>query len=114
MRVSENFKESEFKCKCCGEVKVDSLLLEILEDVRKHFGKPVTINSGYRCKIHNKEVGSTELSQHRRGKASDITVKDTDPQLVTDYLISEHPHGLGIGRYESFTHVDTREWRARW
>ena len=53
VQLSENFKSTEFDCHgfgCCRETKVSLQLVDILQSVRNHFGKAVTINSGYRCK----------------------------------------------------------------
>ena len=46
----------------------------ILEPVRKHYGKPITPNSGYRCKDLNAAVGGSPISQHMRGEAVDFEV----------------------------------------
>ena len=41
--VSEHFRKTEFDCNHCGKYgeKISNLLLEVLEDVRAHFGKSV-------------------------------------------------------------------------
>ena len=109
--LSDHFDEREFACACCGEVVVEPGLVDVLEDVRRHFGKPVTVQSGYRCAAHNADVGGATYSQHLYGKAADIVVKDTDPSEVQDYL---REHAGGLGSYTSFTHVDVRGYTARW
>ena len=54
MKLSDNFSRTEFACKCgCGFDTVDSLTLEALESIRKHFNKPVTVTSGCRCLVHS-------------------------------------------------------------
>lgn len=89
-------------------------LLEVLEDVRSHFGDlPVVVNSGYRCPTHNKNVGGAKKSQHLLGTAADIVVKGVRPSDVYRYLDPYHDGGLG--RYGTFTHIDVRgSGRARW
>ena len=100
MKLSDNFSRTEFACKCgCGFDTVDSLTLEALESIRKHFNKPVTVTSGCRCLAHNKAVGGSE------GRAADIQVKGVEPSAVADYATSL---GFSVGRYDSFTHVDSR------
>ena len=37
------------------------------------YGKPITVNSGYRCPKLNDAVGGAKNSQHMRGEAADIT-----------------------------------------
>lgn len=115
MQISKHFKRSEFGCGCsCGYNTVDAELITILEDVRRHFKKPVRINSGCRCGQHNWAVGGSKSSQHLLGRAADITVKDVPPIVVYNYLSKKYPDDYGMGSYEDFTHIDTRSIRARW
>jgi hypothetical protein len=116
--LSPHFREAEFCCNHCGSLEgheVPEELLRVLELCRAHFSSaPITINSGYRCSIHNANVGSNEASQHRRATAADIAVKDVAPAKVYDYLITSYPGAYGIGSYPSFTHIDVRPDKARW
>lgn len=115
MKLSEHFNSNEFACKDgCGANQVETKLIEILEEVRLHFGKPVIIMSGRRCEIHNKRVGGAAKSQHLYGTAADIKVKDVAPKTVADYLESKYPDSYGVGRYKTFTHIDVRGYKARW
>lgn len=72
-----NFKRSEFQCKCgCKcEVEMYTELLDILQAIRNKYKKPVIVNSGIRCKAHNKAVGGVSHSRHLKGKAADIRLK---------------------------------------
>ena len=116
--LSPHFRESEFACNHCGDLGangIDKELLMVLERLRKDLGdNPVTITSGYRCSTHNSNVGSTENSQHRKGTAADIQVKNVAPNTVHAYLVGKYPDKYGIGRYSSFTHIDVRDYKARW
>ena len=109
-----HFKTSEFACKHCGEVKVDSELLAVLELVRNHFGAPVTVTSGYRCKTHNLNVGGAPKSKHVEGIAADIKVKGFDADEVYHFINSQFPNSYGLGLYKSWVHIDTRKTMARW
>lgn len=119
-KLSDNFEAREFSChgdRCCSTVLIDPDLVEILQKIRNHFGKPVYINSGYRCAKHNKAVGGVSGSYHLKGMAADITVKDVAPAEVAKY--AESIGVLGIGLYESnksghFVHVDTRTKKSFW
>ena len=116
-KLSKHFDRSEFQCKCfneCGKDTVDAELITVLEDVREHFNQPVRINSAYRCSVSNKRVNGSENSQHLNGKAADITVDNITPLGVLSYLTSKYPNKYGIGRYQSFTHIDVRSTKARW
>lgn len=118
---SKHFKREEFACKgqkkgiCeCNFDTVDAETLEVLEQIRFHFDKPVTIYSGCRCKEYNKHVGGSKQSQHMKGRAVDIGVKDVSPEKVHEYLIGKYPDKYGIGKYRTFVHIDTRNYKARW
>lgn len=104
--LSKHFSRSEFECSCgCGYDTVDSVLLEGLEAIREHFGAPIRVTSGCRCPAHNFDIGGSQRSQHKRGRAADVQVKDTAPSLVADFA---EDLGLSVGRYSTFTHVDSR------
>ena len=92
---------------------MDIELVEILEKVRKHFGKPVTINSACRCENHNKSVGGGDKSQHKLGRAADIVVKGKTPYQVAEFINQSYPE-CGMGVYDTFTHLDSRRYKARW
>ena len=110
---SRYFKRSEFACKCgCGADTIDYELVRALDDIREHFDRPVVVTSGVRCQSYNKAIGGAAGSQHLRGRAADITVYATSPGLVADFA---EELGLGgVGRYENFTHIDTRHGKSRW
>jgi uncharacterized protein YcbK (DUF882 family) len=115
-RVSPHFTRKEFTCpNCdCNFGAVDVQLLEILEKVRTHFNAPVKITSACRCLKKNRDIGSKDSSQHVKGVAADIKVKGVTPQEVYDYL-DQNIDPPGLGRYDTFTHVDVRIGSyARW
>lgn len=55
------------------EDSLDLLITAVLDPLRKAYGKPITVTSGYRCKELNKAVGGVSNSQHTTGCAADIT-----------------------------------------
>ncbi len=113
--ISKYFRREEFACKCgCEFATVDVELIGVLEDVREFFGSPVILNCGCRCSTHNAEVGGAERSKHLLGIAADIRVKDVEPDKVFSYLNKKYLTTYGIGRYNSFTHIDVRPFKARW
>tara|TARA_R110000823_G_scaffold201784_1_gene332642 strand:+ start:15444 stop:15791 length:348 start_codon:yes stop_codon:yes gene_type:complete len=115
MKISQNFSREEFACNCgCGGDTVDYETILVLEDVRAHFKEPVTINSAYRCLEYNRGIGSNDGSQHPKGRAVDIVVKNNSPRVVHFYLCEKYKDKYGIGGYDIFTHIDTRSTMARW
>ena len=55
-------------------VNLTNLCCNILQPVRTHFGRVVTINSGYRGPELNKAIGSKSTSQHCKGEAADFEI----------------------------------------
>lgn len=112
------FKPEEFQCQCgCGAKNINHDLVVILEKIREHYGKPVRINSGVRCKTHNARVGGAANSQHldKYANAADIgTISGTTPRAMAAYVETLMPNTGGIGIYSWGIHVDVRKTKARW
>ena len=53
-----------------------ALVEAVLDPARERLGKPITVNSGYRCPLHNSRVGGVANSQHMRGEAADVSCED--------------------------------------
>ena len=114
-KLSTNFKVREFACSDGSDpIFIDSNLVNVLQKIRTHFGKSVTITSAYRTPGRNKAVGGQTYSQHLYGKAADIKVKGVAPKTVAAYANTLLPKSGGIGTYNSFVHVDVRKTKARW
>ena len=115
VKLSANFKVSEFACKDGSDtVFISPGLVTVLQKIRDHFGKPVNINSAYRNDAHNKKVGGADYSQHKYGMAADININGVSPATIAAYVETIMPNTGGIGIYSSFVHVDVRAARARW
>lgn len=116
-RLSSNFTVKEFACSDGSDaVLVAPRLVMVLQSIRSHFGKAVTINSGYRTPQKNAAVGGAAQSQHCYGTAADIVVKGVAPAEVAAYAREIMPDWGGVGIYtrQGFTHVDVREVKADW
>lgn len=55
---------------------LDALMWNVLDPIRRIWGKPIIVNSGYRCPKLNAAVGGSATSQHMKGEAADITAGD--------------------------------------
>jgi zinc D-Ala-D-Ala carboxypeptidase len=82
-------------------------LAEFLEQVKEVLGgKPIMINSAFRCAEVNKAVGSSDKSQHRLGCAADIRVPGMTPDEVVSAIIeSGLPYDQVILEFDRWTHV---------
>lgn len=118
MKLSKHFSLDEFKCKCgsCETPTINPLLISELELIRSIVNEPIYINSGYRCKEHNKRVGGTNNSQHTLGNAADIRCKGINAIELGDIIQCMYPTQYGIGIYveDNFVHFDVRDQKARW
>ena len=82
-------------------------LAKFLEQVKTVLGgKPVMINSAFRCKQVNDAVGSKDTSQHRVGCAADIRIPGMNPDEVVKTVMAA---GLGydqiIREFDRWTHI---------
>ena len=78
------FSMNEFECHCgcrmpdSARANIVALVEQVLDPARERYGKPVCVNSGYRCARHNAAVGGVANSQHTRGEAADICCSDNE------------------------------------
>ncbi len=102
-----------------NQTVIDSLtkLIEaVLDPLREWYGKPIRVNSGYRCEALNKAVGSkAKNSQHLYGEAADITVgSKTENEKLFNYIKDNLPFDQLINESNfSWVHVSYREGRLR-
>ena len=79
LKYTRNFKPEEFRCDCggrfcCGypNYMKPHMLLHI-QGIRDHWGRPITVTQGLRCKGRNKQLnGSIVNSKHMTGQAVDF------------------------------------------
>jgi len=79
MEVAQHLNVYEIICRCgCrrGYMHVD--LLRAWEAMRKAWGQPLRVTSGFRCAEHNRRIGGSPKSMHLVGKALDIRLRHKD------------------------------------
>lgn len=115
------FKREEFKCKCgryCNgyPAEIDLGMVSIADAIRARLGKPLTVNSGLRCRQHNANTpGSASNSQHLYGTACDLGCPaGTTPQKMYDIAEEIMGDTGGLGLYSWGIHIDSRSTKARW
>lgn len=114
--ISKNFRVREFACQDGSDkILIDSNLVEVLQKIRDHFGKPIIITSAYRTVSHNKKVGGSSRSYHVQGMAADIKVKGVSAVAVAMYA-QTIINGVGVYYYggTEFVHIDTRSSVKHW
>lgn len=85
---TKNFKAQEFICDCGGKyccgypTYMRDFQLQHLQTIRNHYGKPMTITSGMRCRTRNKRVGGITNSLHLYGQATDFYMKGVTDSLA--------------------------------
>lgn len=65
------------------------LCLEVLEPVRRNFGRPVIVNSGYRSRAVNRKVRGSPRSQHMLGEAADIEIPGISNGYVAQWILEQ-------------------------
>ena len=94
-----------------AEENLRALVDEVLDPLREAYGKPIRVNSGYRCPKLNTLVGGTPNSQHMRGEAADIQPvvgNEADLPQLARILISNGKFDQLI-LYPTFIHVSYRK-----
>ena len=108
----KHFSKSEFACNCGGKyckgypAEPKEKLIRIADKVRDHFGKPMTVSSGVRCKQHNANVGGVSNSRHLSGKAMDFCVSDLPSSLVLPYVQKQTGIRYAYAINSQFIHMD--------
>jgi uncharacterized protein YcbK (DUF882 family) len=90
---------------------MDEKLLSMLDEVREIYGKPISINSGYRTIRHNAEVGGKPKSSHLKGLAVDIACSTSrDRYNLLEALKQVGFNRIGIAK--SFIHADIDYYKS--
>ena len=109
--IAPNFRPKELASKGDGSIIIDKTSLALLQKLRDIYKKPLIINSAYRDPEHNDNIGGSKNSQHLKGKAFDIHIKDQSMGRELE-KIAEIIGFTAIGRYKTFIHVDNRPSKA--
>lgn len=129
--LAEHFFADEFDCHD-GTPVPETYLPELsvfcernLEPLRKFFGVPILVRSGYRTQEHNQRVGGSKRSYHvytmrpNSGVfAVDIAIPGVPPVQIRQAILGLINLGVmeqgGVGLYQNWVHYDNRGVRKRW
>lgn len=92
------WSREEFACRC-GEyhdpycngypAEPDQTLVELLDDIRAHFGRPAHRSSGLRCPQHNRDTNGVGNSKHLTGKAMDFWIEGITGAVVVAFAMAD-------------------------
>lgn len=111
-RDIQYWTREEFRCQCGGKycdgfpAEPDEVLVRLLEDVRKHFGKPALRSSGLRCKTWNAIQGGVATSKHQYGKAMDFRIEGRTAPQVLEYLRKQSAASYAYDIDGTYVHVE--------
>ena len=102
MKLTENFSLLELTKSQTAERKgidntpsaehhdnLKSLCEMVLQPIRDHFSRVVTISSGYRSEALCVAIGSKTTSQHAKGQAADFEIFGVSNKELADYINEE-------------------------
>ncbi len=110
------FEPGEFACRC-GDCDSDGREMDLnfvaaLDELRRRFGFPIVITSGYRCPAYNRVVSTTGFDgPHTTGRAADIGISGERAfHLMQQCTLGGWMTGIGLnqtGSHEKrFIHLD--------
>lgn len=118
--ISNNFTYSEFEeSEKALELGIDNhipsdkvrfairlLVLNLLQPLRDYLGRPVILNSGYRCRKLNTVLKGSKNSQHMKGEAADIRCENAlDVLFVAQNIIRHKLPFDQMVLYSTFIHL---------
>ena len=69
MDQSEHFRKAELACRHTGQCRMDPSFMEVLEDVRRIYDKPMVLSSAFRDLSHPVEAKKAARGIHTLGRA---------------------------------------------
>jgi len=116
MKLTDNFTLNEFVSSPTARrlgidntpqpehiAQLQKLCTRLLQPLRTLYGEPFRINSGYRSPALNKAVGGVPTSQHAKGQAADVSVKN--PRNLLTELLKSRLHFDQAILYPTFLHL---------
>jgi zinc D-Ala-D-Ala carboxypeptidase len=115
---SENFSTEELRCKFTQECAMDSEFMEMLQNLRNKWQRPMRLSSAYRSPSHPRERSKETPGYHALGRAADILIYGDAAVEFLKMAINEGFTGIGInqkGQFnQRFIHLDNRENPRIW
>lgn len=109
------WSREEFACRC-GEyhepycdgypAEPDQQLVELLDDIRAHFGRPGIRSSGLRCPQHNRDSKGVSNSKHLSGKAMDFFIQGVTGEAVRSFAAADPRCAYSYVIEGNYVHVE--------
>lgn len=121
-QLTEHFNVQEFRCKCGNihNILISEELIFLLEDLFTELNcSKIIINSGYRCEIHDVNVGGNGTGQHTKGTAADVVCYDKNGKPISSKIVCCKAQDIGftgianIDSSYTATHLDVRS-ESKW
>ena len=111
------WSREEFRCQCdryngpyCDgyPAEPDQTLVELLDDIRAHFGRVAHRSSGLRCPQHNRDSKGVANSKHLTGKAMDFFIEGVTGEALRAYAASDPRCSYTYVIEGQYVHVDVK------
>jgi uncharacterized protein YcbK (DUF882 family) len=114
IKLSQNFSQSEFNCKCGGKHNspMDLNFIMMLQKLRNFYGKPIKITSGFRCEEWNAKIGGVDGSLHTLGLAADIKCTNSiDRAEIVKYALEVGFKTIIVAK--NYIHLDNGHYKKQ-
>lgn len=108
----KHFDREEFRCNCEGkycdgfQAEPSKKLVKLADRIREHYGVPMIVSSGVRCKTHNANVHGDMNSRHMRGLAMDFCIKGKPAAEVLEYVWKQPEVRYAYAIDSNYVHMD--------
>lgn len=107
-----HIRREECRCKCNGlycngyPADMQEAVVRIADAAREHFGRPIHVVSGLRCRQWNAIQGGVANSQHMFGEAMDIRIDGVDSETLRQFVSQQPNHRYSYRINSTNVHVD--------
>lgn len=120
LRYTKNFQPEEFRCDCggrfcCGYPSfMKPHMLAHIQAIRDHYGKPIKVTQGMRCKGRNKQLnGSIVNSKHLQGMAVDFYQKGVTDTLANRKMAIRYIKTLPFHSYSYGNLINSSGYKVK-
>lgn len=80
--------------------------VKLLQPIADHFGKSITIISGYRSSVLNRDLNGAQNSQHLRAQAVDFKVVGISHRTVSKWIAENLEFDIMLWEYEDYANTN--------